>query len=372
MKQGVSLAFSMLCACGPKAGEEDSEILAPFDALVGGAVFATRAITGSHGYDLYWVPVPLAGTADRLPYQRLTESKGDEWQPSVSAGGRAIAFAKKEDGIFLISESGRIARISDTRGTNFKDSIPAVSYDGVKVAWIREDFDRPLGDTGFVETFVMLANFDGSDARPVSPRPGAIQDAPVFEPIPRSNQLAWSEFAVATLTSGGPQNYGIWVHDHKLNTGRYICSEPVVVENFEFRCFGQHLEWPIKNAIIVTQNFLELSTDGEPATTIYPAIIEGILGQQAGIPETVPAFPGFHAPFPLSASYDGLNRLIFDGLVGSIEGDDPTLGFFVAQVDGGGLWRLNVVDHFADFDTINTAGYFLSVATPQLIPVPAP
>jgi hypothetical protein len=373
MRRSISFAFSLLCACGPTAGEEDSEILAPFETLAGGVVFATRAIPGSDGYDLWWAPVPQSGTADRVPVQRLTETRSDDWQPSVSPGGRAIAFAKKEDGIFLISESGRINRISDTKSTQFKDSLPAVSQDGVKVAWVREDFGRPLGDTGFVETFIMIANFDGSDAHPISPREGTIQDAPVFDPLPRSNQIAWSEFAVSTLTAGGPQDYGIWIHDHKVNTGRFACrNPPVVIEQIQYRCFGQHLEWPITDAIIVPQNFMEVSTLGQEPGTIYVEILEGILGQQAGVPETTPAFPGFHAPFPLSASYDGLDRLIFDGLVGSIEGDNPTLGFFVAEVDGGGLWRLNIQDHFSDFDPGNTAGYFLSVATPQLIPVPAP
>src|SRR5688500_1969370 len=109
MRRTISFAVSLLCACGPTAGEEDSEILAPFESLAGGVVFASRNIPGADGYDLWWAPVPLAGTADRVPYTRLTESRSDDWQPSVSAGGRAIAFAKKEDGIFLITESGRIA-----------------------------------------------------------------------------------------------------------------------------------------------------------------------------------------------------------------------------------------------------------------------
>ncbi len=373
MRRRVLLGFSLLCACGPHAGEEDSEILAPFENLAGGVVYATAAIPGANGYDLWWSPVPLGGTAERVPYTRLTSSRGDEWQPSVSAGGRALAFARKDDGIFLITESGRISRISDTKGTAFADSLPAVSFDGVKVAWVREDFGRPLGDGGFVETYIMIANFDGSDAHAVSPREGAVQDAPVFEPLPRSSQLAWSEFAVSTLTSGGPQDYGIWVHDYKLNTGRYACKDPgLIIREALYRCFGQHLAWPVQTAIVVPQEFLEISTFGDDPTTIYPEILAGISSQQAGVPETTPAFSGFHAPFPLSASYDGVNRLIFDGLVGSIEGDSPTLGFFVAQVDGGGLWRLLIQDHSADLDPSSTGSYFFSVATPQLIPVASP
>jgi hypothetical protein len=371
--QLICLGFSLLCACGPKAGEEDSEILAPFESLAGGVVYATRAIPGSDGYDLWWSPVPLAGTPERVPYVRLTETRSDDWQPSVSAGGGAIAFARAGEGIFLITESGRIKRISDTAGTQFKDSLPAVSYDGVKVAWVREDFGKPYGDTGWVDTYIMIANFDGSDARPVEPREGAIQDAPVFEPIPRSNQLAWSEFSVATIGAGGPQDYGIRIHDHKLNTGRYLCQNPaIVVDGFEMRCFGQHLAWPVQNAIVQPQQFLEIYPDGSNSTTVLGQILDGIFAQQAGVPETTPAFSGFHRPFPLSASYDGLNRMIFDGLVGSVEGDLPTLGFFVAGVDGGGLWRLNIQDYFSDYDLGNTANYFFSVATPQLIPVPAP
>lgn len=372
MRGRVFLAVSLVCACGPDAGEEDSEILAPFDALPGGMVFATSALTGANGYDLWWVPVPLAGTADAQPPVRLTEAMGDEWQPSVSPGGGAIAFAKKEDGIFLITDSGRIRRISDTRDKNLGDSLPAVSYDGVRVAWVREDFSRPIGESGFFETYIMVANYDGSDARPVNPREGAIQDAPVFEPVPQSNKLAWSEFSVLTLTQGGPQNYGIWVHDMDANTGNFICDDPTVIQNVQYRCFGQHLEWPIKNAIVIPQNFLELSPVDANRSTIYPEVFASVMTQQLGVPETTPAFPGFHQPFPLSASYDGVNRLVFDGLVGSVEGDLPTLAFFVSQVDGGGVWRLRVQGHAFDYDPKNTASFFFSVATPQLIPFPAP
>jgi hypothetical protein len=363
---------TVVIGCGPKAGEEDSEILVPFDQLTGGVVFATRAIPGSNGYDLWWAPVPLAGSAERQPVLRLTEAGGDEWQPSVSPGGRSLAFAKKDNGIFLVTESGRIKRISDTRSTKFKDSLPAVSYDGVRVAWVREDYSRPIGDSGFAETFIMIATFEGEDVHAVNPREMSIQDAPVFDPTPRSDQLAWSEFSVRTLTNAGPQDYGIWVHDMRANTGRFVCNSPTVIQSIEFRCFGQHLEWPITNVVVLPQNFLEVSLIGDDPTTIYTQVLDSVNTQQIGVPETTPAFPGFHRPFPISASYDGVSRLIFDGLVGSVEGDLPTLAFFVSQVDGGGIWRLMLEGHTFDFDNVNTADYFFSVATPQLIPEPPP
>lgn len=372
MRGRVFLAVSLVWACGPDAGEEDSEILAPFDALPGGMVFATGALTGAHGYDLWWVPVPLAGTPDAQPPVRLTDAMGDEWQPSVSPSGKGIAFARKDDGIFLITESGRIRRISDTRDTKLKDSLPAVSYDGVRVAWVREDESKLIGESGFPQAYIMVANYDGSDARPVNPRENTVQDAPVFEPVPRSNKLAWSEFSVLTLTQGGPQNYGIWVHDMDANTGNFICNDPTVIEGLQLRCFGQHLEWPIQNAIVVPQNFLELNPIDGSRGTIYPQVLSSVMTQQAGVPETTPAIQGFHRPFPLSASYDGINRLVFDGLVGSVEGDLPTLAFFVSQVDGGGVWRLRVQGHSFDYDLGNTGNFLLSVATPQLIPFPAP
>lgn len=366
---GLCGVLSLNSACTGGAGSDGSEILFPYEGLSGGMVFATREINGAAGYDLWWVPVPLNATVSPQPVARLTDAQGDEWQPSVSKDGNAIAFVRKDKGIFLINNSGRVSQISDTGGTDFKDSLPALSADGSRVAWVREDFSKPIGDTGFVETFIMMANFDGTEARPLNAKSGVLQDAPTFDPAVGASRVAWSEFNVQTLGPQGPNDYGIWIHNYETATGRFICqSPPIVIEGVAYRCFGQHLVWPIDQAIILPQQFLELFDTGNPPSSIYPRVIESISTQQLGIAETQVGNPGFFGAFPMSASYQDRNRLLFDGLVSSVDGDLPTLGFFVADVDGGGLWRLNIQGYFNDYDPTATANFLFSVATPQLIP----
>lgn len=339
----------------------------PFDGLSGGVVFATSAIVGSNGYDLFWAPVPQFATLNAQPVTRLTETAGNEWQPSISANGRALAFARQDEGIFLISESGRIKQISNTVDTSFKDSLPAVSPDGVRVAWTREDTSKPIGETGFFETMIMMANFDGSDQKALSPKVNVVQDAARFDPKMGSNRIAWSEFNAATLLANGPQSYGVWLHDFVLGTGAFLCEGNAVVEQAAYRCFGQHLAWPLDNALVLTQSFLELYVDRSPATSSYDTLLTTLTGQNLGVP-LLDGPEGFFSAFPLSASYLGSQRMIVDGIVSSADGDLPGLGFFISDVDGSGLWRLNLANYYADYDPQNTAGFFFSVATPQLIP----
>lgn len=356
-----------LVACGGGAGDDGTEILTPFDSLSGGVVFASSAFIGSNGYDLYWAPVPQFATLQAQPVLRLTETDGNEWQPSVSANGRAIAFARQDEGIFLIAETGRIKQISDVTDTPYKDSLPAVSPDGTKVAWVREDTTKPVGETGFFETVIMLANYDGSDAKALLPKVNVVQDSPRFDPKMDSHRIAWTEFNAATVLETGPQTYGVWLHDYQLGTGDHLCQGNAVVGQASWRCFGQHLAWPLDNAVVLTQSFLELYIDRSPATSSYETLMTTLTGQNLGVPE-LDGPAGFFGAFPLSASYLGSSRMILDGVVTASDGDLPGLAFYVAEVDGTELWRLNLADYYADYDPQNTAGYLFSVATPQLIP----
>ena len=76
------------------------------------------------------------------------------------------------------------------------------------------------------------------------------------------------------------------------------------------------------------------------------------------------------APIPQTNryKYQFVDRMIFDGLVSSVDGDLPSLGFFVAGVDGKNVARLYLQGHTYDYDPTNTAGYLFSVATPQFVP----
>lgn len=358
----------VVSGCPAEAGLDGTDILLPFGDLRGGMVFATRAFVGSAGYDLFYVPVPPVSTVSPQPAFRLTEADGHEWQPSVSPGGNGIAFARHEDGIFFINPNGRVSRISDTGGTSFADSLPAVSHDGKLIAWVREDLDRRVGDSGFVESFIMVANADGSEARALLPKPNIVQDAPRFEPLARSYRLIWSEFDAGSFGASGPGFYGLWLHDPIVNMGSFICQTPgEAVQGVPFRCFGQHTAWPVPTAIVFPQNGLEVYLDGSPADNVQGRIIESLQMQQIGVPVLDP-IPGFYRPFPVSASYLGAERMLLDGLVTSVEGDLATLGFFVAAVDGTTVWRLSIQGYGRDFDPENTSGYLFSVATPQLIP----
>lgn len=370
----VSLASLIsLSGCGDKAGEDGTEILIDFNAMHGGAVFATAAIVGAHNYDLYWVPVPSVPTTASFEAHALTNSGGKEWQPSVSRGGSGIAYAR-DDGIYFIATSGRIRQISHTDGTGFHDSLPAVSFDGSEVAWVRENSKSRIGDSRFFETMIMVAPTNGGPAQAVNPRPGVVQDAPAFEPLAGSRRIAWSEFNAQTLGPQGPIDYGVYVHDRVAATGRYLCKQGDLAHldglraGRSFRCFGQHLTWPCPEAIVLPQDFIELYLDGSPATTILPEVVTAAVGN-LGDPVLSEPGDGFYPAFPLSASYASCtDRFIFDGLLTSPEGEAPTLSLFVAQVDGGGLFTLNVRGHSADLDTFNTSNYLFSVATPQFVP----
>jgi hypothetical protein len=368
---GIWALSSALVACGGGAGDEDTDILMPFSSLSTGVVFASKDFEGSSGYDLYWAPVPVVPTVASMPVTRLTNTGGNEWQPSVSAGGKAIAFARQDEGIFLITESGRIKRISDVSDSKLKDSLPAVSADGLWVAWTREDLDRPIGESGFSETYIMLAKFDGSDARPISPSPGVVQDAAAFEPRGSSTKIAWSEFNATTVDAGGPRDYAIQLHDFQTGTSRPLCTGDQIVGNAVFRCFGQHLAWPLANALVLPQTFFEIYVDGSASTSSYEVLLDSMIGQQVGMPH-LEAFPntppGFFRAFPLSASYQGSTRMILDGVVTFLDGDAPTLGLIVASVDGSEVWRLVLDGQRNVLDAQNTAGYLFSVATPQFIP----
>ncbi len=356
-----------LAACGADAGADGTQILFPYEQMPGGVVFASTSFAGTAGYDLYWAPVPATATLEGQPVFRLTETNGDDWQPAVSLSGRAVAFARKDDGIFLIGVSGRVKRISETDGTAFQDSLPAVSADGRRVAWVREDRAKPVADTGFYETSIWVANFDGTDARAVFPRPGSVQDAPVFEPILGSNRLAWSEFDATSLGPNGPQRYGIWLHDLANVSGQFVCQTSYRIVDRVYRCFGQHLAWPIPNTLVLPQQFLEISLDGTAPNTVYLTILDSLTTQQLGQP-IIEQIPGFYSPFPLSASYQGIERMIFDGVVTSVEGDLPSLNFMIAAVSGDSVWPLVLANRATEYDPASTGGFLFSVATPQFMP----
>lgn len=365
--QSALLALALLGgACGGSAGNDNTEILLPYDQLAGGMIFASGAVDGSRGYELWWAPVPLSPTLNEQPVLRLTDAAGDQWQPSVSPGGQGFVYAARDDGIFLVTTSGRIRRITNTDGQPYKDSLPALSYEGDRVAWVREHIDRPVGDTGFFETSIYMANADGTDARLLTPTPNTVQDAPKFEPHPNSSRIVWSEFAADTLTVEGPQAYGIRVFDYVSNTDFYLCRGPVIAGGVAHRCFGQHLAWAINDAIVLGQSFLELYLNGAPATSSYQPLIESVSSQTIGAP-VLEGPAGFYNAFPLSVSYQYLDRMVFDGLTSSVEGSLPTLGFYVAGVDGQNVSRVFLQGHTFDYDPTNTAGYFFSVATPQFV-----
>ena len=368
----VAVAAIAATGCGKKAGLDDTEILASYDSLHGGIVFATRAIKASAGYDLYWTPIAPPAAIGAQPVVRLTDADGHEWQPSVSPGGNGIAFAREGDGIFLVNTNGRVRRISETSGTSFADSLPAVSFDGQLVAWVREDLSKPIlaasgRESGFSQSYIMVANADGSDPRAQLPKEGIVQDAPRFEPKDRSYRLVWSEFDARTINAAGPQNYGIWLHDPIVKMGSFICQAPgIVVGQVQYRCFGQHLAWPVPNTIIIPQNGLEFSLDGSPQDNVQPRLVEALQTQQLGIP-VIEQIGGFHRTFPISAHYLRNELMIFDGIVTSVDGDLPTLAFYLASTDGSAVRRVTIEGYTFDYDPAFTGGFFLSVATPQII-----
>jgi hypothetical protein len=359
----------------------------PWTALSGGVVFATQYLAGSQGYDLYWVAAPPNATIDPQIPVRLTSASGNEWQPSVSAGGNSLAFVKEDDGILLISASGRISRVS-TSDARYKDAHPAVSPDGARVAWVREDHSQPIGKTGFYTNTVWMANFDGKNAAPLVPEramAGVIQDAPVFDPDPSSPRIAWSEFNATTLSPAGPSDYGIFVYDYNSRSGRYACmNPPIQIADRAYRCFGEHLSWPRSDLIVTGQDLLEVHLDGGE-TTIWGDLTSSIIRQEVGTPQIGARPDGFFPQFPLSISYSrNLDRFVFDGVLVPHDLDAPTTAIFFADItpgrlgfgeemgngngELGGVWRLPIDGYANDIDFANTANYLFSVATPQFIP----
>lgn len=363
-----------IAACGDEAGVEGTSILEDYALLSRGVVFASAAIVDSNDYDLYWAPVPLVATIDPQPVRRLTHARGHEWQPSVSRGGNGIVFARDQDGIFLINTSGRISRISETTDAmQVRDSLPSIAFEGTKVAWVREDLTKPIGQTTFFETYIMVADYDGGNAHPVQPNAGVVQDAPVWEPE-GSSRLAWSEFDVGTLGAVGPSIFGVYLHDLASGTGRYVCRNPETrIDNAEgdrpwaYRCFGEHLAWPRPDVIVTSQDLIEINLTDGTLQTIWPQVVLSVQHSETGDPVIAANTDGFFPAFPISTSYSD-DRLIMDGVVSPHDGDVDTLAFYVSDLDGGGVWRLPIDGFRGDLDTGNTNNFLFSLATPQLVP----
>lgn len=377
-------ATSLLAACGGDVGVDGSELPIQYDALRGAIVFATRAVRGSAGYDLFATQLPDVVAGRTVALTQLTDASGNEYQPTVSASGNGMAFAS-DDGIYVItSPEGRIRRITDTSETDFVDSLPAVSYNADKVAWVRADKSRPIGETGFVETYVMIANFDGTDVVEVSPSPGVIQDAPAFDPRPdpAATRLVWSELLASSVAPGvGPTVYGIQIFDYRANSGFYLCrSQDGLTAGLEKvqrvdaadnpRCFAQHLTWPEPETVVLGQSMLNLYLDGRDIDSPLAAMHKSYASQQDGFAIRTVFNPGFYPAWPLSASYSlASSAMVFDGVYLPVDGmNNNSLGLFVAALDGSSVTRLIIEGYANDIDTINTGNYLFSVATPKIVP----
>lgn len=377
----AALACVTATGCKDGAGIDGSDILVPYEQLGGNIVFATQRILGSAGYDLYMIPTPNTSSFGELPFVRVTDAGGDEWQPSVGYNGTGIAFVKDFE-IHVITSSGRVRKISDISGTDFKDSLPAVSRNAQRVAWVREDTDRPIGNSGFSETYIMIANFDGTEQRKVEPRDGTVQDAPVFDPARDATRLAWSEFRPDTFIAGsGPTEYGVRVFDFRSNTGTYVCraengvtpgTNALPARGAPYRCFGQHLTWPLEDVIVLSQDLLEIYIrQANRLESTWTNVVEATQRQQTGIPQIGARGDGFFPPFPISVSYSKDNPImVFDGVITEIDGNAPTLAFFTATTNGDSPFRIQIAGWRNDIDTTNTVNFLFSVAKPTLIPFP--
>lgn len=377
----ASAAAALMSGCGGGSGSDGSELPVAYPELRNGIVFSTRAIRGSAGYDLYWIPFPSTAVTGVLPAVRLTDSIANEKQPAVAKNGLGMAFAS-DDGIHVISApEGRIRRISDTSGTTFLDSHPSLSPRADRVAWVREDTSKPIGESGFFQSWVMIADFDGANVREVNPKPGVVQDSPVFDPSddPKRTRLAWTEFAGATVVpGGGPTDYGVAVFDYGVGTGTFACRSEngatpgtggLPPREWPYRCFGQHLAWPTEDVLVLPQDMLEISLSGQGLTSIWGTLVDGVQQQQLGIAQIGARPDGFFPAFPLSVSYTAdLTKMVFDGVMTSIEGDAATLAIMVANSDGSGVFRVQIGGYVADLDTATTHNYLFSVATPRVIP----
>ena len=376
----LATLVSVAAACTSPAGGDGSEILIPYEQLGGNIVFATAAIDGAYGYDLFIVPTPAPNTSPTLSALPITDTSGNEWQPAVAHNGSGMAFVKDYN-IHLITSSGRIRQVTDNADTGFLDSLPAVSADARYVAWVREDTSRPIGDTGFSETYIMMAEFDGSNLVELAPETGIVQDAPVFDPAPGSNRIAWSEFeAISILPGSGPQVYGVRVFDHVNTTSNFPCraqngQTPGIQmlpprDNLPaYRCYGQHLAWPTNDVLVLSQDMLEISLSKNTLDSVWSMVIQGVQQQQTGIPDIAANVNGFFPRFPLSASYaQNSSLMVFDGYISEIDGNNPSLAIYTAPPTGAVPQRLKIAGYTTDIDATNTADYLFSVATPRIIP----
>ncbi len=377
---GILGIATILAGCG-SSSLDGASILLPYNGLRGGIVFATNAVPGSGGYDLFWIPFPnvQAGANVGLALQ-LTEGIDNETQPGVAITGNGMAFAGP-DGIYVItSPEGRMRRISNTSGTTYSDSLPAVSANADRVAWVRTDTSKPLGGD-FAETYIMIANFDGTAVHEVHPKSGVVQDAPAFDPRvdPRVTRLAWTEFTVSSIVqSAGPAEYGIWLHDYTTNTGDYLChgqgfatpgADQLPARGFPYRCFGQHMVWPNSDTIVLSQDMLEVSVNGGALNTVYNELLTSFGRQSDGAPVTAVGNAGFFPAFPLSSSYaPGFPFMVFDGVIRQIDGNEGTHNLFVAALDGNNVSRIHIDNLKNDVDTVTTHNYLFSVATPRIVP----
>lgn len=365
--RATALAAAAAAACDDGIGDPGTEIPETMASLTGGVLFSTWVLEGADGYDIFWSPIRGSTPGNVQGFLPLTTAGGNETQPAVAANGQAFVFVREDQGIMRVGPDGRITRVSDIRDTDWVDSLPAISPDANRVAWVREDRSRAIGSSGFFATEVWVANADGSEARAVDPKPDVIQDAPAFDPIQPHERLAWSEFNAATLGGNGPVDYGVWLYDLGTLGGRFVCRGAVSLANGQtVRCFGQHLAWPDRNRLVLSQQLLEMDPESGRMNSRLPALLNGLASGTGG-PWLDPSPSGFFPAFPLSASYLG-NSIMIDGLYAPLDGDQLTLAFFVAGTDGSNPVRFQVAGHQGDLDPGRTGGYLFSLSTPQLVP----
>ncbi|MFO0725556.1 MAG: hypothetical protein U1E65_17365 [Myxococcota bacterium] len=373
MRRAWVLAL-LATGCGSSSLDGSTILNLPYAALRGNIVFATNAVRGSGGYDLYAIPFPNIQAGTAVTAIQLTSGSDNETQPAVSITGAGMAFAGP-DGIYVITApEGRMRRITNNAGTTFVDTLPAVSPNADRVAWVRND-------TMSNESYIMIGNFDGTSIKEVHKKPGVAQDAPAFDPRPdpRVTRLAWTEFVTASIVGGnGPADYGIWLEDYTTGTGLYIChaqnfvtpgADKLPPRDPPYRCFGQHLVWPNSDTMVLAQDMLEVNINGADLHTVYPELLTSFSRQTDGSPVLSVGTPGFFPAFPLSSSYaPGVQFMTFDGVINQIEGDGSTHQIFVAALDGTSVSRVHITNLQNSVDTITTANYLFSVATPRIVP----
>ncbi|HJL40002.1 MAG TPA: hypothetical protein RMG48_01750 [Myxococcales bacterium LLY-WYZ-16_1] len=359
---GWVLLAGAVTACGPEDLGDVQFLLPPGD-LPPGMVFASRAVPGAAGYDLFWVSLD-----GRQGPVRLTSGGGDDWMPAASDRGFGLVFARAEDGIFYVAPDGDVRRISDTRGDDKVDSFPALSSDGEWVAWVREHLDRPL-PSGFFESTIMLATTDGGAVRELNRQEGLVQLAPAFSPEPGSSELIWAE--VQFDAQAFPEFYNLRRFDHELLQGELVCprDEEFVSGEVRVRCWGFHLTWP--DDLILSQQQVRFPLRGGTAIDQKEAI-RTTVDDSTVIPVRDRPNDAFFQPWPLSASVsnrftDRTSIMVFDGLATFTDGRDPSLVFFRATGEGRDARRIPIDGLTRDLDPENTSNYLFSVATPSLL-----